>query len=139
MSTECLPYMSQSLSQSYLRCCLRCLWLMETLVCSVCGMPTIHVPITVPELSEMLLTLLMVNGNTSLRRLRYVYGTCPELSGALTVILLYCLLLNTVQWLFDFKQFDWFGGHRLTARILLNDYIWKTPGNSIYFQTNICR
>ena len=57
-------------------------------------MPTIRVPITVPELSEMLLTLLMVNGNTSLRRLRYVHGTCPELSGALTVILLYCLLFK---------------------------------------------
>ena len=33
---------------------------------------------------------------------------------------------NTVQWLFDFKQFDWFGGHRLSAHILVIDYIWKT-------------
>ena len=41
----------------------------------------------------------------------------------------YGLLLNTVQWLFDFKQFDWFGGHRLSAYILVIDYIWKTPGN----------
>ena len=37
------------------------------------------------------------------------------------------LLLNTVQWLFDFEQFDWFGGHRLSAHILVIDYIWKTP------------
>ena len=27
----------------------------------------------------------------------------------------YMILLNTVQWLFNFKQFDWFGGHRLSA------------------------
>ena len=37
---------------------------------------------------------------------------------------------NTVQGLFDFKQFDWFGGHRLSAHILVINYIWKTPGNS---------
>ena len=78
VSVECLPYMSQSLCQSYLRCCLRCLWLMETLACSVCGMPTIHFPITVPELSEMLLTVLMVNGNTCLQCLRNAYHTCPN-------------------------------------------------------------
>ena len=34
----------------------------------------------------------------------------------------YLILLNTVQWLFDFKQFDWFGGHRLSAHILVIDY-----------------
>ena len=45
---------------------------------------------------------------------------------------------NTAQWLFDFKQFDCFGCHRLSAHILVIDYIWKTPGNSIYFQINIC-
>ena len=39
----------------------------------------------------------------------------------------------------DFKQFDWFDGHRLSAHILVIDYIWKKPGNSIYFQINICR
>ena len=38
------------------------------------------------------------------------------------------LLLNTVQWLSDFKQFDWFSGHRLSAHILVIDYIWKTHG-----------
>ena len=38
-----------------------------------------------------------------------------------------------VQWLFDFKRFDWFGGHRLSAHILVIDYtIWKTQGN-LYF------
>ena len=37
-------------------------------------------------------------------------------------------ILSTVQWLFDFKQFDWFGGHWLSAHILVIDYIWKTPG-----------
>ena len=42
----------------------------------------------------------------------------------------YIKLLNTVKWLFDFKQFDWFGGHRLSAHILMIDYIWKTPENS---------
>ena len=40
------------------------------------------------------------------------------------------ILLNTVQWLFDFEQFDWFGGHRLSAHILVIDYVWKSPGNS---------
>ena len=40
----------------------------------------------------------------------------------------YLLLLNTVQWLFDFKQFDWFGGHQLSAHILVIDYIWKMHG-----------
>ena len=36
----------------------------------------------------------------------------------------YIILLNTVQWLFDFKQFDWFGGHRLSAHILVTAYIY---------------
>ena len=56
----------------------------------------------------------------------------------------------TFQWLFDFKQFDWVGGHRLSAHILVIDYIWKTPetkvifelaasSDTIYFQINICR
>ena len=36
---------------------------------------------------------------------------------------MYWYLLNTVQWLFDFKQFDWFGGHRLSAHIQVIDYI----------------
>ena len=48
-------------------------------------------------------------------------------------------LLNTVQRLFDFKQVDWFVGQRLPAHILVLDCIWKTSGNSIYFQINICR
>ena len=39
------------------------------------------------------------------------------------------VLLNTVQWLFDFKKFDWFGGHQLSAHIPVIDYIWKTVGN----------
>ena len=43
-----------------------------------CSMPTVHAPLTVPVLSEMLLTVLMVNGSTSLRCLRHVYGTCPS-------------------------------------------------------------
>ena len=30
----------------------------------------------------------------------------------LMCINVHLLLLNTVQWLSDFKQFDWFGGHR---------------------------
>ena len=44
------------------------------------------------------------------------------------LLLTYRTLLNTVQWLFDFKQFDWFGGHRLSAHILMIDCIWKTHG-----------
>ena len=62
----------------------------------------------------------------------------------------YSVLLNTVQWLFDFKQFDWFGGHQLSAHILVIDYIWKTPetevifesatsSDTVYFQINVCR
>ena len=43
-------------------------------------------------------------------------------------------LLNTVQWLFDFKQFDWFAGHRLPAHILEIDYIWKTPETEVIFE-----
>ena len=62
----------------------------------------------------------------------------------------YGLLLNTVQWLFDSKQFDWFGGDWLSAHILVVDYIWKmletevifesaASSDTIYFQINICR
>ena len=53
-------------------------------VCGVCGMPTVHAPVTVPALSKMLLTALMVNGNTSLRCLRHVYGTSPVTAPALS-------------------------------------------------------
>ena len=36
--------------------------------------------------------------------------------------------LNTVQWLIDFKQFGWFGGHRLSTHLLVIDYISKIHG-----------
>ena len=62
--------MPQSLFQHSLTCCLRRLRLMET---QVCGMPTVHAAVTVPAQSDMLLTALTVNGNTSLR---YAYRTC---------------------------------------------------------------
>ena len=35
----------------------------------------------------------------------------------------YLSLLNTVQWLFNFKQFHWFGGHQLSAHILVRLYM----------------
>ena len=81
VSATCVPYMHQYC----LGCCLRRLRLMETPVCGACGMSTVHAP----ALSGMPLTALTVNGNTSLRCLRHVNGTCPALSGmpltALTV------------------------------------------------------
>ena len=48
----------------------------------------------------------------------YIFGK------VLKMFLVYYFLLNT---------------DRLSAHILVIDYIWKTPGNSIYFQINICR
>ena len=68
-----------------------------------------------------------------------VAGSETENSLYTRTIVIRVIRLNTVQWVFDFKQFDWFGGHRLSAHILVIDYIWKTPGNSIYFEINICR
>ena len=39
------------------------------------------------------------------------------------------------EWLFDFKQFDWFGGHWLSVHILVIDYIWKTPETEVIFES----
>ena len=51
---------------------LTALTLMETLVC---GMPTVHAPVTASVQSGMPLTALKVNGNTCLR---HAYRTCPS-------------------------------------------------------------
>ena len=40
-------------------------------------------------------------------------------------------LLNTVKWLFNFKQLDWFSGRRLSADSLVIDYIWKMPETEV--------
>ena len=45
-------------------------------------------------------------------------------------IYIYICILHTVHWLICFKQFDWFGGHRLSAHILVIGHIWKTLGDS---------
>ena len=44
------------------------------------------------------------------------------------------LTLNTVEWLFNFKQLDWFSGHRLSGDSLVIDYIWKTPETEVIFE-----
>ena len=66
--------MSTVHAQHCLGCRLRRLRLMETPVCGACGMSTVHAP----ALSGMPLTALTVNGNTNLRCLRDVNGTCPS-------------------------------------------------------------
>ena len=64
--------MPQSLHQYSLGFRLRRLRLMETLVC---GMPTVHAPVTASVQSGMPLTALTVNGNTCLR---HAYRTYPS-------------------------------------------------------------
>ena len=47
----------------------------------------------------------------------------------------YYLLLNTVQWLFDIKQFDCFFGHQLSAHILVIDCLCKSLETEVIFES----
>ena len=87
VSAECLRYVPQSLPQHCLGCCLRRLRLMGTQVCGVRGVFTVHVPVTTPALSGMLLTAITVNGTQvcGVRGVSTVHApvTTPALSGVL--------------------------------------------------------
>ena len=71
LSAACLPYMPQSLCQHCLGCCLR---LMETQVCGICSMSTVHAPV-IWALSGALTLRCQIN--VPLRLLSFQYFSHP--------------------------------------------------------------
>ena len=66
----------------------------------------------------------------------YMYNSCKQAPFTSLISNDYQSLLNTVQWLFDFKQFDWFGGHQLHISSYSSDWLYMENARKLYLFSN---